>query len=371
MKRLLAAFALSLLAAAPALALDELVTKRTARIPDFTFESGETIPELVLGVETYGQLDATGSNAILVCHYFMGDSHAAGRYTHQDAKAGWWDAFIGSGRAIDTDRFFVVCIDIPCSMRVKDDTVVTTGPATIDPRTGSPYAADFPELTVLDIVRSQRAVLDALGVQHLRAATGPSLGGMIALQYAITYPDDVDLVVPVGAPTRFSDRDVTGYNSSAWAIRSDPYFFGGDYYSSSLEPNFGVANALYGMSALAKGTYAFFLWNIYSYLGEARELDANHYLRILDLHADYELGAEYGDTADAFARIHADIHWIGFLDDDFITPDELREQSREVAAQGAFVTLTLVHGGNGHLSAVNDIDTWEPEIRDAFANLQP
>ena len=203
------ALALSVLfAAAPAAALDEVVTKRRAVIRDFTFESGEQVPELELGVETYGRLNPARDNVILICHFLAGDSHAAGYYGPDRVREGWWNDLIGPGQAIDTDRFFVVCMDLPCNMKAtKDPMVVSGGPASLDPATGRAYGADWPTTTVRDMVRSQRAVLDMLGVRKLVAVTGPSLGGMLAWQFAIEYPDYVGLAIPVGAPVTFDEDD--------------------------------------------------------------------------------------------------------------------------------------------------------------------
>jgi len=166
------------------------VEKRMFTTRDFKLESGQVLAEMSLAYETYGRLAPDGTNAILVTHGFTSSQHAAGQYAATDAMPGWWDGLIGPGKAIDTDRYFVV------SSNMLGSSYGSTAPRSINPATGKPYGPDFPVITVRDIVTAQRAMLDSLGVTRLVAVAGPSFGGYQAFQWAVTYPDDMRWIVP-------------------------------------------------------------------------------------------------------------------------------------------------------------------------------
>ena len=178
------------------------VESRNFVIRDFALESGKMLPEAKIAYETYGRLDATGRNAVLLAHGFTSSHHAAGTYAAgkaphgvEESEPGWWDALVGPGRPIDTDRWFVV------SSNMLGSSYGSTNPASVNPATGTPYGPDFPEITLLDIVRAQRLLLDHLQVKHLIAVAGPSFGGYQAFQWAITYPDFMNgIVAAVTAP---------------------------------------------------------------------------------------------------------------------------------------------------------------------------
>ena len=147
----------------------------------FIFQSGQSLPGFTLRYETYGQLNAARDNAILICHALSGDHHCAGRHSPDDRKSGWWDNLIGPGRAVDTDRFFVLCANC------LGGCVGSTGPSSIDPGTGRPYGLSFPFVTLRDMVRAQKLLLDDLGVAALHAVIGGSMGGMQVLQWGIDH----------------------------------------------------------------------------------------------------------------------------------------------------------------------------------------
>ncbi|MDB5036411.1 MAG: metX [Chlorobi bacterium] len=162
----------------------------------FPLESGAALALAEIAYETYGTPDDEGTNAILVCHALTGSAHAAGR--DETGRVGWWDGLIGPGRAIDTDRYFVICSNILGSC------YGSTGPASIDPATGVPYGDAFPIVTVRDIVRAQRLLLDHLGIDRLHAVIGGSMGGMQALEWGALFPDDIDLIIPIATSARHS-----------------------------------------------------------------------------------------------------------------------------------------------------------------------
>jgi homoserine O-acetyltransferase len=202
--------------------LDNIAVKSfTSR--DFTLENGQRLPELTIAYETYGKLAPDGRNAILITHGGTNDFHAAGRYTPNDAAPGWWDRLIGPGKAIDTDRWFVV------SSNHLGSSYGTTGPASRNPATGKPYGPDFPDVSLLDIVNVQRTLLAHLGVQHLVAVAGPSYGGYAAFQWGVTYPDFMEgIVVAASAPRVIVRADAVA--NLIHRLASDRHWNGGWYY---------------------------------------------------------------------------------------------------------------------------------------------
>jgi len=240
-----AAAALVVLAfASPVLAYDGPVEKKTFALPSYTTVGGKTIPNVRVGYESYGTLNAAGDNAIFVPHFFSGNSHAAGKYRASDAAPGYWDPIIGSGRPLDTDKYFVVSADALVNLNTKDPNVVTTGPSTIDPATNKPYGMSFPVVSYRDTVRVHKALLDSLGVKKLHAVVGASGGSIQAMEWGALYPDYVPRIVHVIGP----GFDITPFvveMLDVWMtpIRMDPKWNGGDYYGRD-EPLDGVANAL-------------------------------------------------------------------------------------------------------------------------------
>ena len=192
---------------------------------DFRLESGEVLPELTLAYEHYGRLAADGRNAVLITHGFTSGQHAAGTYSPADEAAGWWDGLIGPGKAIDTDRYFVV------ASNTLGSSYGSTAPASVNPKTGRRYGPDFPDITLGDVVTAQREMLEALGVRHLVAVAGPSFGGYQAFQWAVSYPDAMHGVVAVVTAPRGS-----GGQEAVEALRrrfaADPAWNGGWHYDS-------------------------------------------------------------------------------------------------------------------------------------------
>ena len=246
MKALARAFAI-VLTLLPGVALaqssDLIVEKKTFELPSYTTVAGATIKSVKIGWESAGTLNADKSNAILITHYFSGTSHAFGKYAPSDATAGYWDAIIGPGKAIDTRKYFVFSSDTLVNLNVKAPNVVTTGPASINPDTGKPYGMSFPVVSFKDFVNVQKALVDSLGIRRLRAVVGASGGGFQAYEWAASYPNMVERIVPVISTPR-ADPYLIGW-LDAWAqpIRLDPKWNGGDYYDKE-PPLEGLKGAL-------------------------------------------------------------------------------------------------------------------------------
>ncbi|MFM9045103.1 MAG: homoserine O-acetyltransferase [Solirubrobacterales bacterium] len=217
-----------------------LVETRTAVIADpdrpFQLENGATLEKVEVAYETYGELNEDRSNAIFICHALSGDAHAAGLHQGAD-RPGWWDNIVGPGRPLDTDRFFVICAT------VLGGCGGTTGPSSEDPATGRPYGLRFPLVQVRDLVEVHRALLAELGIDHLLAAVGGSLGGMQALQWAIDHPGELDGALVIAASAHLSAQNIAFSAVAREAIMSDPDFGQGDYYGTGSSPDRGLAIA--------------------------------------------------------------------------------------------------------------------------------
>jgi homoserine O-acetyltransferase/O-succinyltransferase len=199
-------------------------------------DSGATLAPVEVAYETYGTLNAAKTNAVFVCHALTGDANAAGH--HGDpTRPGWWDTMIGPGKAVDTDRLFVI------SANLLGGCQGTTGPSSIDPQRAAPYGLRFPLFTVADLVRVHRRLVDRLGVTRLLAAIGGSLGGMQALQWALDYPDDLAGAILVAATSRLTAQNIAFSAVAREAIMRDEHFHDGDYYTSGDTPQVGLAIA--------------------------------------------------------------------------------------------------------------------------------
>jgi len=212
-----------------------LVTAQTHKFTTpLSLDCGRSLPNYELIYETYGTLNERHSNAILICHALSSDHHAAGYYSMQDKKPGWWDTCIGPGKPIDTNRFFVV------SLNNLGGCKGSTGPKSINPDTNKPYGPDFPIVTVRDWVKSQARLADVLGISQWAAVIGGSLGGMQALQWAIDYPKHLRHCVVIAAAPKLTAQNIAFNEVARQAILSDPDFHTGHYYQHNTVPRRGL-----------------------------------------------------------------------------------------------------------------------------------
>jgi homoserine O-acetyltransferase/O-succinyltransferase len=189
-------------------------------------DSGQTLSPITIAYETYGTLNPAKDNVVLVLHALSGNHHAAGKHSPEDKKPGWWDDFIGPGKAFDTDTYFVICSS--CIGGCQG----STGPASINPATGSPYGMDFPFITIKDMVKAQKCLIDHMGIQRILCVSGGSMGGMQALQWAVDYPDRVHSVIPIATTSIHSAQNIALNEVGRQAIIMDPHWNGGAYYNS-------------------------------------------------------------------------------------------------------------------------------------------
>ncbi|MBP58121.1 MULTISPECIES: E22 family MetX-like putative esterase [Idiomarina] len=224
------------------LAAEQWVEKKTFSMDSYTTHGGETIKDVKVGWESYGTLNEAKDNVVLITHFFSGNSHAAGKYSEDDQQAGYWDSIIGPGKAIDTDKYYVISVDSLVNAYPNLPTVITTGPASINPDTGKPYGLDFPVVTIRDFVNVQKALLEELGVKKLHAVVGASMGSLQAIEWAAAYPDWVERMVSVIGAGSLDAWTIMGLEQWAQAIKLDPNWNGGDYYDGDA-PLDGVTMA--------------------------------------------------------------------------------------------------------------------------------
>ena len=211
------------------------VTTSIAQVDSLELDCGQAIAPVDVAYQTYGELNAERSNAVLVLHAFSGNAHAAG-ISDETGKPGWWDNMIGPGKAFDTRLYFVI------SSNVLGGCGGTTGPSSADPATGRPYGSRFPPISIADMVRLQKLLTDSMGIRRLLCVTGGSMGGMQALQWAASYPQNVASVIPIAATHRHSAQQIAFNEVGRQAILADPDFNEGDYYGGSY-PERGLAVA--------------------------------------------------------------------------------------------------------------------------------
>ena len=342
-----------------------LVETRHARLFEdgLGLDSGRRLGPVTVAYECYGRLNAARDNAILVCHALSGGAHAAGRHEGA-AKPGWWDVLIGPGKAFDTDRYFVV------SSNVLGSCYGTTGPSSIDPATGRPYGSRFPVVTIADMVRVQRGLVDHLGIGRLRAVAGGSMGGMQALQWAVQYPDAVASVIALATSPSHSPQQIAFNEIARRAVMSDPNWRGGDYYDGE-PPRAGlaVARMLGHVTYLSdRGmerkfgrnrrpgarTFGFDAeFEVEGYLrhqGQAfvDRFDANSLLYVTRAIDYFDLAPAGGTLVDAFAGSDADYLFLTFSSD-WLYPSRHLEAAAEAArAAGRAVTYREIPSDYGH-----------------------
>jgi homoserine O-acetyltransferase len=333
----------------------------------FALEGGATLDEITIAYETWGTLDATGSNAVLVCHALTGDAHAAGPSGPGQPTDGWWDELIGPGKALDTDRYFVVCANALGGCQGS------TGPSSISPIDGEPYGARFPVVSTRDIVRTQAMLADHLGISRWLSVVGGSMGGMQALEWAVMYPDRTASIASIASNAAASALQIGWSEVGRLAVVQDPRWNGGDYYNAvdgegpheglmlgrriaqihyrsdvSLEKRFGRST----VDRLDR----FSVWDrfqIESYLdyhGQklARRFDANSYLvlnKTMDLH---DVGRGRGGIDAALARVACPVLILSIDSDALYTPRQQLELRDKIAAGGAPVRFDGISSDHGH-----------------------
>lgn len=201
-----------------------IVKPQNFQLPEpLQLDCGRSLKQVNIRYETVGELAPDGSNAVLITHALSGDAHVCGRHTPADQKPGWWDDMIGPGKMIDTNRYFVVCSNVLGSC------AGSTGPRSVNPDTGNPYNLDFPVITIRDMVRAQKYLMEHLKIKKFLSVVGGSMGGMQAMEWAINYPDLVDSVIPIATTSQLSSQSIAFNWVGREAIKYDPNWNNGNY----------------------------------------------------------------------------------------------------------------------------------------------
>jgi homoserine O-acetyltransferase len=356
-----------------------IVNKQIFELDCLKLTSGVTLRGIRVGYETYGSLSPAGDNATLICHYFSGTSHAAGRYRQTEELPGYWDDVIGPDKPFDTHRYFIISSDTLCNLNVKDPRVVTTGPASINPQTEKPYGMSFPRVTIRDFINVQHALIRSLGIERLHAVAGASMGGFQALEWAIAFPEMVARAIVVASAGELPSWVIVMPGRVAeMAIRLDPNWQNGDYYGKA-EPLDGLAVAFTVLTTLARsqpwadralgraladpgslpdaGETRFLIEQEIEKVARdrAHRADANSYLYLARANALYRAGIGFESLQAALERIQAKVLLIPCSSDLFFPPHQ--SQKLLAALRGAGVTARSVEleSDGGHLAGLLEI----------------
>ncbi len=358
----------------------------------YALNSGQSLPEMRLAYEMYGELNHAKDNVVLLFHALSGSQHAAGtnntspevgdRWT-TECHEGWWSEFVGPGLAVNTDRFCVICVNY------LGGCYGSTGPASVDPRTKKPYGASFPQISASDIVDSQMALLDHLGVDRLHAVIGNSVGGMLALNLAVRYPERVTIVVPVATAINVSQLQRILVLEQIVAVENDLNFRGGDYYEGD-PPNRGLAlarmishktfislrtierRAQRGVVQQRDDQLAWYRVDtpLESYMLHqgnkfVNRFDANTYLRILDVWQKFDLLKQTGASShvELFERCKHQKYLVFSISSDVcFYPDQQRELVSVLKAANVPNMYLTVHSEKGHDSFLLEPELYTPHL---------
>ncbi|MFL0805105.1 MAG: homoserine O-acetyltransferase [Agarilytica sp.] len=365
---------------------DLIVEKKVFECGAYTTVLGDEIQNLRFGYETFGALNEAKDNAIFVPHFFSGSSHAAGKYSAEDEEPGYWDALIGPGKAIDTDRFFVIGVDSLNNINAFSDKVYTTGPLSINPDTGKPWGMAFPDLTTVDLAHVQKKLLEFLGIEQLYGAIGASGGSIQSMQMAATYPDSVARVISVVPPgIRLSEYTAAMIEMWGEPIKVDAAWNGGDYYESEfpdkgLESSlrittlnglgFGMATKLFSIDTLARDeargsrhlqSECLLMDYLREYALQRKPgIDPNSLLKMVDTYQTFDIRNDLDKMKAKVLFIICDDDLVFHLQDSILGYEAL-------AASPVDASLFRFKSDYGHLGAVMDTEKFAPAIVDFFS----
>lgn len=334
---------------------------------ELTLESGTRLGPITLAYETYGSLNSSKSNAVMVCHALSGNSHAAGIYSDADDKPGWWENMVGPGKGIDTDRYFVIC----CNM--IGSCYGSTGPGSANPATGRAYALDFPLFTIRDVVKTQKFLLDFLGIDKLLCLIGGSIGGMQGIEWAMTYPDRVQSVIPIASTCKRSALSIGLSEAQRQAIMADPNWNSGRYYNGPRpEKGLALARMIGHISYLSEDSmhrkfgrrlhenhafkYDFTTdFEVESYLHHqgkkfVERFDANSYLYLTKASDYFDPGEQKGggSLVKAFSPVSAKFLVISFSSDWLYPTSQSKEMVQAMKKAGVDVSFCEIQADFGH-----------------------
>jgi homoserine O-acetyltransferase len=365
------------------------VTAKTAAFDaPLKLKGGAQLPSYELAYETYGQLNAQKSNAVLVCHALNASHHVAGYYAGDPKNVGWWDNLVGPGKALDTNRFFVV------GSNYIGSCFGSTGPASLNPATGKPWGADFPVVTVEDWVEAQARLADRLGIERFAAVIGGSLGAMQALQWTLSYPERVRHAIVIAAAPKLTPQNIAFNEVARQAIMTDPDFHGGHYYEKGVVPTRGLRIArmighityISGEAmaekfgrVLRRGQPGFDFdidFEVESYLRYQGDkfssyFDANTYLRITKALDYFDPAADFGgNLSAALARAQAAFLVVSFKSDWRFTPARSREMVKALLDNRRIVSYLEIDAPGGHDAFLLEDPRYHKALAAYFANIE-
>ena len=367
-----------------------IVTAQKARFTEpLKLKGGATLPEFEIAYETYGELNAARSNAVLVCHALNASHHVAGTYADDPDNVGWWDNMVGPGKPLDTRRFFVI------GSNYIGSCFGSTGPTSPNPATGKPWGADFPVVTVEDWVAAQARLADHLGIGQFAAVMGGSIGAMQALQWSLSFPRRVRHAIVIAATPQLSAQNIAFNEVARQAIMTDPDFHGGHYYERGTVPRRGLRIARmighitylsddammekFGRALRGKDApgYDFDVdFEIESYLRHqgdkfADYFDANTYLRITKALDYYDPAADFGgDLAAAMARAQANFLIISFTSDWRFASARSREIVKALLDSRRVLSYLEIDAPQGHDAFLMDDPRYFGALRAYFDNIE-
>jgi homoserine O-acetyltransferase/O-succinyltransferase len=340
---------------------------------ELRLQSGTRLGSITLAYETYGKLNADKSNAIMILHALSGDAHVAGKHTANDPKPGWWDEAVGPGKTFDTSKYFVICSNVIGGCRGS------IGPSSVNPRTGKPYGLTFPVLAITDMVEAQRLLLDHLGIETLLAVAGGSMGGMLALQWAVSYPNRVKSAIVLAATARVSPQSIALNEVARQAIYADPNWNHGDYYEGT-PPNAGLAVARmighitylsdasmrekFGRRLQEREKYGyefateFAVENYLKYRGNSftHRFDANSFLYLTKAIDYFDLSLGQSSLAEAFRHVTAKFMVVSYSSDWLYPAAESEEMVRALLQNGIDATYVEIQSNYGHDAFLLEIE---------------
>ncbi|MDD3593859.1 MAG: homoserine O-acetyltransferase [Candidatus Gastranaerophilales bacterium] len=352
------------------------------------FECGELFGPITVAYETYGRLNPSKDNAILVVHALTGDAHAAGYHSESDMKPGWWHDMIGPGKAFDTDKYFVI------SSNILGGCKGTTGPSSINPETGEPYGISFPVITIEDTVEVQKRLVDYLGVKALLSVAGGSMGGMQALQWSIAYSDMVKSAIIIASTSKLSAQGIAFNAVGRNAILSDPDWNDGNYYNQEKKPDRGlsIARMVGHITYLCEGAmhnkFGRRLQNkvnpdfsmdidfqVESYLQHQGEVfvdrfDANSYLYITKAVDYFDLGKKYGSLSEAFKNTNSKFLIMSFNSDWLFPTAQSKEMVNALMNLNKTVSFCEIDSPCGHDAFLLEYETQTKIIKSFLKDIK-
>jgi homoserine O-acetyltransferase len=334
---------------------------------EMILESGARLGPVTLAYETYGNLDQDKNNVILILHALSGDCHVAGYYREKDPKPGWWDNMVGPGKGIDTDKYFVICSNIIGSC------MGSTGPGSVNPKTKKPYALDFPVVTIGDMVKAQKALLDHLHIKKILSVVGGSIGGMQVLEWCVRYPEMVVSAMPLATTTTHSALAIAFHEVARQAIMRDPNWNKGNYYGGP-KPDQGLAVARmighitylsdesmrrkFGRRLQDKGDFSFNFdvdFQVESYLRYQGQqfvdrFDANSFLYITKAGDYFDLENQHGNgsVVKAFSKTKAKFLVVSFTSDWLYPTYQSKAMVQAMKKNGLDVSFCEIEADWGH-----------------------